>query len=213
MKLFLPIIIFFLISNSFCITPEDSVKNAPRQTNNNQIKKSIVKSFGIKLGATETYMRAPENNITTDKRIVPKLAAFARLFDMKYLSQEIELFPSQIAYYTSYVNLVNVDYTFQLHGKSKGIHPYIELGPAVGIYCGSNIFNSDAAKKYRKNICVGCKWGMGLTYSQWRVSPLLELGGIKYLTPIYQSKNEGDFVKRTYKVNSYSLLLGLSYSI
>jgi hypothetical protein len=54
---------------------------------------------------------------------------------------------------------------------------------------------------------------MGLTYSQWRVSPLLELGGIKYLTPIYQSKNEGDFVKRTYKVNSYSLLLGLSYSI
>jgi len=158
-------------------------------------------------------MLSYENNMTSDKKFVPEMAAFAQLFDMKYLSQECELYLSQIAWGWQYINLINLDYTFQLHGKSKGIHPYIELGPAVGIYCGSNIFNSDAAKKYRKNICAGCKWGMGLTYSQWRVSPLLELGGIKYLTPIYQSKNEGDFVKRTYKVNSYSLLLGLSYSI
>jgi hypothetical protein len=108
---------------------------------------------------------------------------------------------------------LNFDYTFQLHGNSKGILPYLEFGPALGIYLGGTMWDSTIPKKYIKNFILGCKWGLGMTYYKWRFSPLLELGGINYLTPFYQSENENNFVKRTYNTNTFFLTLGLSYCL
>jgi len=215
------VLLFLLVSSSSfsmdidSIAAQDSAKSAIKKTIQNHDKKSIVASVGLKLGAGESSIWNSLYTYSNNKR-APHLAVFARLFEMKYLSQEVELFFSQPQFFGHHINFINIDYAFQVHGTLKGLKPFFELGPALGIYCGGDFLtmNGDPPpKKYTKYLSCGCKWGIGLGYYQWRISPQIELCGVNYLTPFYQSENEGNYIKVTDNVDTILLTMGLSYSL
>jgi hypothetical protein len=204
--------IILLLSVTFCYSSQqDSLENGPNKTASNKVK--IVSSVGIMAGCSMTRVTiSGMANFSLAYSTNPYIAVYAKLLEMKFMSQSLECFYLNPSDGMDRTSMANVAYLIDVHPNWHLIVPSLFLGPLLGINSGGNYAQGGVPTKFIKTFCFGYKWGLGMTLVKWKVQPTIMLSRYNYLTPIYQSENEGTFHKVSQIVDGYVLACGLGYA-
>lgn len=176
----------------------------------------FLKGFGIKTGISYSFINLFNHVVpSSGRKYIPHFSIFIDFIALKNFFQQLELYyckPNRISVAKS-LHFLNLDYNLSFHLKTK-IQPFISPGLNLGFYLGSNLdLDKYERDNFLKPICFGFNISFGLKVVFSKIEPSFEFKRFRYLTPFYQSENNGNYIAVKHRILGNYLCLGLLYKL